>query len=259
VSTCGLEIVPRAVGAVSVLDLVGDLDLRGATEVMDALRARAESRSGSRVVVCDLSRLAVPHLKGLLAVFPAAQRRSGCWPRSSVHLAAPNPALGRQLTRMGMPRFLPVHASIQDALASARVEAGAVHLDLTLPAEPSSPCAARHAVTRLWPQDQGEPQDARQDALLVASELVTNAVRHAPGPPLGVSLTLSPQRFVVAVTDTSRHEPALRQVNSATTGGRGLHLVAASSHTWGVRLVHRNGKTVWAVLDRTGERHQRTG
>ena len=51
-----------------------------------------------------------------------------------------------------------------------------------------------------------------------------------------------------AVTDESRIVPVLPHPAACPGGGRGLHVVAALSRSWGVRLVHRRGKTVWARL-----------
>lgn len=204
--------------------------------------------TGSRVVICDLSRLAVPELLRLLLVFPAAQRRGGPWPQSSIHLAVPGGDLADRMRRLGMPRFLPMHANLQDALTAAGGEAPAAHCDLTLGPEQSSPGTARAAMARLWPTSRRE-RDVRQDGLVVVSELTSNAVRHGGGP-FTVSMALSPSRFAVGVTDDNRQEPVVLPTADAQTGGRGMHLVASLSQDWGVRLVHDYSKTVWATLER---------
>jgi hypothetical protein len=241
-----LQISHHTDNGLAVVELAGDLDLPGATRLMGVLSELAGS--GSRVVVGDLSRLAVPELLRLLLVFPAAQRRGGPWPQSSIHLAVPAGDLADRLRRLGMPRFLPMHTDLDDALTAAGRESPAVHCDLALGAEPSSPGTARAAMARLWPTSRRE-RDVRQDGLVVVSELTSNAVRHAGGP-FTVSMALSAQRFAVGVTDDSRQEPVLLPAATAQTGGRGMHLVASLSKHWGVRLVHDYSKTVWATLDR---------
>jgi hypothetical protein len=241
-----LQIAHRAEGGVAVVELAGELDLPGATRLMAVLSELAGT--GSRVVVCDLSRLAVPELLRLLLVFPAAQRRSGPWPQSAIHLAAPGAELADRMRRLGMPRFLPVHASLHDALTAAAADAPATHCDLTLGSEPSSPWTARAAMARLWPTSRRE-RDLRQDGLVVVSELTSNAVRHAGGA-FTVAMSLSPRRFVIGVTDDSRQEPVVVPTTEAETGGRGMRLVASLSQDWGVRLVHDYSKTVWATLNR---------
>ncbi|MBT2413187.1 SpoIIE family protein phosphatase [Streptomyces sp. ISL-12] len=89
------------------------------------------------------------------------------------------------------------------------------------------------------------------DALLVVSELVTNAVVHA-GTDVGVAFRLEPTgTLVVEVSD--RHParaPRSTDAESSTETpeyGRGLRLVATVSDAWGI--TYRTGvKTVWAGL-----------
>jgi anti-sigma regulatory factor (Ser/Thr protein kinase) len=81
---------------------------------------------------------------------------------------------------------------------------------------------------------------------LVVSELVTNAVRYAPGP---VRLRLlRASRLICEVTDTSNSSPRLRHARTTDEGGRGLFLVAQLAHRWGTRYTHE-GKIIWAELD----------
>ena len=91
------------------------------------------------------------------------------------------------------------------------------------------------------------------DARLVASELATNAVRHA-----GTSFTLSVAGgdggITLRVRDGSRSLPslALGPPGILATNGRGLMLVAALSVAWGVSLEAEGGKSVWARLGAPG-------
>jgi anti-sigma regulatory factor (Ser/Thr protein kinase) len=69
-----------------------------------------------------------------------------------------------------------------------------------------------------------------EDACLVVSELVTNAVRHAPGP-CTLELDVSPdgRSLRVTVRDTSRRLPRPQPRDPARIGGHGLHLVRSLS------------------------------
>lgn len=88
---------------------------------------------------------------------------------------------------------------------------------------------------------------AADAARLVVTELVTNAVKHARGR-FRVTVTRVAGGVRIAVTDTSPYLPMPRTSDpSVATGGRGMHLVAALSATWGTRT-HDGGKTVWADL-----------
>jgi hypothetical protein len=241
-----LEIRHRASGSVVVIELDGELDLLSTTHLLSVLSVQAGS--GARVVVCDLSGLAVPELARLLMVFPAAQRRSGPWPRSALHLAVPGCALAQQLRRMGMSRFVAVHATMEAALHAATADASAIHRELILVPEACNSRDALEALNRLWPESLAE-LGVHQDGLMVAGELATNAGRHSGGE-FTVSMALSPARFLVAVTDGSRREPTLRPSSTPVIGSQGMQLVGALSQDRGVRLVHGSGKTVWATFDR---------
>ncbi|MFF8387238.1 SpoIIE family protein phosphatase [Streptomyces kanasensis] len=82
-------------------------------------------------------------------------------------------------------------------------------------------------------------------ALLVVSELVTNALIHTQGP-VRLDLTLAGDRMRIAVTDASPRAPAKPVVADwESTGGRGLLLVEAMSATWGSVPVS-GGKQVWS-------------
>ena len=85
------------------------------------------------------------------------------------------------------------------------------------------------------------------DAVLVVSELATNAVVHARTP-FEVTLSGSDGTVEVAVTDGLWTAPPLRGNHDVDTGGRGLILVEGYSHAWGVRPTSDGGKSVWASL-----------
>lgn len=68
------------------------------------------------------------------------------------------------------------------------------------------------------------------DAELAVSELVTNAIRHAPGA-CGLILQLSDSELAITVWDTSPDEPVVLEGDRHRIGGHGLHLVHAISDT----------------------------
>jgi anti-sigma regulatory factor (Ser/Thr protein kinase) len=107
---------------------------------------------------------------------------------------------------------------------------------------PSEIGAARHfarQVAASWGCDSTELS-------LVVSELATNACVHARSP-FTVSLNRQGSQVVVEVTDEDP-APALVGPRSNGSSGRGLQIVAAIAHDWGVSDSDR-GKSVWAVLD----------
>ncbi|MEV0913428.1 ATP-binding protein [Streptomyces sp. NPDC049967] len=92
-----------------------------------------------------------------------------------------------------------------------------------------------------------------EDGELVLSELVTNAVRvPAPGDRLvGVRIECRGRgEFLrLEVSDAGEGRPEVRQPGELDKGGRGLLLVEALAHRWGVDERRAGiGKTVWAEL-----------
>jgi len=129
-----------------------------------------------------------------------------------------------------------------------RVSAPSVIL---LPHDPTSVGLARH---RLGDElaSAGVMRSVVDDAVLIASELLSNALRHARPLPCGnVRVTwrvCADGDVEVAVSDGGAStEPRLSHTSLSALGGRGLSIVDRLSDRWGVR--HEDGGTiVWAVL-----------
>jgi anti-sigma regulatory factor (Ser/Thr protein kinase) len=93
--------------------------------------------------------------------------------------------------------------------------------------------------------------DVRDRVLLVVSELVSNAVRHAPGPGIGVAVGLRCGReaVVVEVWDGSVRAPVRgAEAGAQDESGRGLALVEALAVRWGWAAHPGGGKTTWALV-----------
>lgn len=107
-------------------------------------------------------------------------------------------------------------------------------------------------------RDGGVPDTVIDDALLILSELLSNACKH--GRPLGDALAgdgdvrcawrMDPTgRLTVEVTDgggPTRPAPSTPSVTAH--GGRGLNIVTALADDWGVRDDARGEVTVWVVV-----------
>ena len=129
-----------------------------------------------------------------------------------------------------------------------------------VPDQPASPAVL---MVRLWPQPDS-CADARRavrafcvdqavtpladDAELLTSELVTNAIAHC-ATLITLLATFSDDRLVVVVRDDERAERALIAATAETMAesGRGLHLVASIAGAWGTTS-HPDGKSVWFRL-----------
>jgi anti-sigma regulatory factor (Ser/Thr protein kinase) len=96
---------------------------------------------------------------------------------------------------------------------------------------------------RAW----GVPEGDRDAALLVVSELVTNALVHTDGR-VRLDLALVNHRLRVAVADASPRTPVKpTSIGWEATGGRGILLVEAVSDAWGTVPVS-GGKQVWSEM-----------
>ena len=117
---------------------------------------------------------------------------------------------------------------------------------VTLPPDGSSPALARrHLRTVLLAAGHGAVLD---DALLLVTELVTNAVVHA-GTDVELALELDDDRVLVQVSDRSPGStPVVRgDADAPREGGRGLFLLDALAPEWGTTHA-RDRKTVWFRL-----------
>lgn len=92
--------------------------------------------------------------------------------------------------------------------------------------------------------------DMGDDAVLVVSEMVANAVEHGH-PPVVLTLSYLADQLSVSVTDTGgppygfgTHAP-----DPTAVRGRGLAIVAALTAAWGITATRPGpGKTVWCIL-----------
>ena len=84
-------------------------------------------------------------------------------------------------------------------------------------------------------------------AILLTSELVTNAIRHEPGETVTLAITCSCGQLRVDVHDSSCSWPVLVDAPADAETGRGLMLVATLSDEWGVYRTPA-GKAVYFTL-----------
>jgi anti-sigma regulatory factor (Ser/Thr protein kinase) len=97
-----------------------------------------------------------------------------------------------------------------------------------------------------------ELADYAEDAEIITSELVANAVQHVHGDgteTIGVTLARAwnPVTVTVVVSDSSSDSPIPRDTPAGSEGGRGLQIVEALSAHWGW-CQEVGGKAVFAVL-----------
>ncbi|MFE0625427.1 ATP-binding protein [Streptomyces sp. NPDC058864] len=98
----------------------------------------------------------------------------------------------------------------------------------------------------------GLPAEATDTAVLLLSELMGNAVRHARVPPdrsIAARAVLVPGILRVEVCDACDDPPVPRQASATDESGRGLALVEMLADAWNVQpRPYGIGKTVWFEL-----------
>jgi anti-sigma regulatory factor (Ser/Thr protein kinase) len=123
--------------------------------------------------------------------------------------------------------------------------------ELELPQNTSSTSLARKRTGDML-RDAQQSNAVRDEAELIVTELVTNAILHGR----------APIRLTIVVDDTIRLEVfdsdarvegvVMQPIDPHRIGGRGLVLVDAIADTWGT-IPHNDGKTIWANLLRVDD------
>lgn len=111
---------------------------------------------------------------------------------------------------------------------------------MVLPIDGRSVAAARRLLRDAL---DGHPAANTDDAVLMISELVTNAVRHAHSL-LRIEILVAEQTLRVEVVDDDPALPVAPDPHHSATSGRGLRIVDDLADRWGV-TPGSSGKTVW--------------
>lgn len=104
--------------------------------------------------------------------------------------------------------------------------------------------------------------DLADTAALVASEIVTNAVRasaslRTAGPPVvRLWVAWDGESLVIRVWDASQVMPVRQEAGPGDDSGRGLMIIDAVSAGWGA-YPEADGKVVWSAISRTSRQRIR--
>lgn len=169
-----VRVVVESVGDAMLLRPTGRLDLASTGDLRGHLwKAVAQQPAG---IVVDLSGLTVDGdvpLTIFLSFARYAGQPSGC----PVVLCAPPATLRAGLARLGVNRAVPVCPTLRDALTAAGSTPASDRYRRLLHASPAAAALARRVVAeacRAW-----NLPGVVEDAQIVATELVANAVLHA--------------------------------------------------------------------------------
>jgi serine phosphatase RsbU (regulator of sigma subunit)/anti-sigma regulatory factor (Ser/Thr protein kinase) len=119
-------------------------------------------------------------------------------------------------------------------------------VEIVLPADPRSVRDARRAVDRLGHRN-GLDADLVEAAVLLTSELVTNAIVHGRSD-ARLKVTATARSVRVEVADDNDRIPVLQTHDDEALSGRGVSLLELMASSWGVEEAGI-GKVVWFCLD----------
>jgi len=235
----------------ALIALSGELDM-GAVDAAEARLRDAIERRPRRLVV-DLSAVTFVDSTGIRLLLRANElcRAGGV----ELSLSRPPDGVWRMLERFRLDTRLPFAATAAvpaGPAAPARevpstVAAGNLHLELA--ADTRAPGIARQAAAEAT---AGLPEPIREAALLLLSEVVTNAVRHGcsgPGDLVRLSLTRRAGSIRFEVEDPGPGIPAAiaeHQDGPLRESGWGLVMVDRLASRWGTE---RDPSRVWFELD----------
>ncbi len=149
----------------------------------------------------------------------------------------------RQHGRATAARWSPA-VEDEQALKALELLGDPTESEVPLPSRPESAATARRLAQVVLLRQWGLGPRMTEDAVLLVSELVGNAVRHTGARVFGLRMRHRRGWIRVEVRDPSRGLPCLMPVQELDVSGRGLFLVDKLSDRWGVDLLPR-GKTTW--------------
>jgi anti-sigma regulatory factor (Ser/Thr protein kinase)/anti-anti-sigma regulatory factor len=230
-----------------VVGFTGSIDLLSVTQIRKTLLKDLGNEPSA--LICDLS--GVENLDPVCAtVFSTvANHPASRWPATAFLLCGAQPPVADILGRLQVPHFLQLYADVDEAIDQAVARPPYLREELRLAPTPTASAAARTFVRETCRYWQLALPDATvmERAVLLANELVTNAVVHA-GTDIRLRLELRGDRLHIAVRDDNPRLLRLVVPDWQAEGGRGLWLVEQLARAWGVNPHPEGGKVVWCVL-----------
>lgn len=224
---------------IAVMRLWGDLTVTSAGAARDAALAALVEEPTSMII--DLTGLASAD-EPALQFLPGVAAQAAHWPGTAV-LACAAPAVADTLTRTS-EGGLTVYPSFAAALAEAAAAPVPLRMHERLEPTVHAPRAARELASEAcatWNLPR-----AVVPAEIIASELVTNAVRHA-GTTVDLRITRRERELRISVQDRNPEPARLQTPSESDDHGRGLLIVDSVAHRWGCEPV-TGGKVVWAAV-----------
>jgi LuxR family maltose regulon positive regulatory protein len=226
-----------------VLTLAGRLDLPAAPRLQRAILKQLAQQPPA--IICDLGQ--VEAIDPLCAgVFSAIRHPALGWPATTLVLCGAQPAVADTLLQLGIPRYLAMYPSLDQALQHARARPPWLREKLALGPVPTAARDGRTFVRDVC--GRWGLQGLADPAALLASELIALTVGRSRTA-VELRMELVGTRLHVAVTDKDPDLLGLLVVKEETDQELGLLVVDQVATAWGVRQDGAGGKTAWCTLD----------
>lgn len=241
----GFRLETSSEDARTTITVSGELDRFGAQELTRVFEHATRPGETSQLVL-DMRNVSFIDSAGLRAVIEV--EKSARERRVQLEMTPPPSAVTELLRISGLDERLNLGPSPNSTVTDEFSE----RVVLRLAANPAAPSRARAEIHEAMRQLPGEDIAV---AALLTSELITNAVIHAPPGEDGtvrLLITTSPERLRIDVADGgSGFDPKRPQPRRPDQGGRGLLLVDALSGRWGAGPLTEDGFRfgVWFELD----------
>jgi anti-anti-sigma factor len=225
-----IEVAPTTPGQGAAVEVRGELDSGTCEELLEVVR---RVTAGEQTLTLDLTGMTFIDSAGTRALIMIERWADE---QGVALVVEPPPEHVTELLRTaGITQRVELHAqSARSAPTSATL---LERIELELPRDPRSPARARAEVRECLSQ-QDPPELA--NIVLLASELVTNAVVHPRGvgnTPVALRLMVYVDRVRIEVEDTGSGFEHVIPALAEGERGRGLFLVHQFSDRWGSGLV----------------------
>ncbi|MEU7474649.1 ATP-binding protein [Lentzea sp. NPDC042327] len=238
-----IDIRTADLAGVVVATPVGRLDLSSYPALRDGLLKQATVAPDALVV--RLGPDFESASRAMLAVFATVWMKVSQWPGVPVVLVTETERHRHELRRSGVSRHVATENDLASALRRAEEPPPRRYRRLTLPKSLLAALVARDEVRTAC--EEWRLPEMLEQALVVVSELVENAVRHS-GSEAVLRIELHSSGLSLAVCDDNPDPPVRESSPPGEPGHRGLELVHRLSLAWGSSPSLDGGKIVWAVL-----------
>ncbi len=250
--TGGVRLVPvyRA-GAIAVT-ATGVLDRESYPGFRDGLlKIATEAPDG---LIADIDGVRVDD-QTLMSLFSVVAMRISDWPGMPFALVTARPEHLVALAARAVDRLVRVYEDVGTAASSLGHPARRRAVQVLARTDTAS-ALSRQFVRRVC--DVWAVPEFVDDAELIATELVENALRHTVSAPT-LRLELRRSLLTVAVADDDPAPAVLVERIGILEPGMGLRMIAQTARVWGCNHSWSGGKVVWAVLTKRGTRRTPLG